>query len=62
MVANGGCICGYRQLGEVLELTWSEIVLLKLGWFLLKDWEISDIRPLFPVWGVKLRHAYFNVR
>ncbi len=61
MVHNGGCICGYREMGETISLTWAEMILLKLGWFMLRDWEENDIRPFFPKMGVRLRHVLFRV-
>lgn len=59
-VSMGGCICGNRRLNSATELTWVEIVLLKVGWFPLTIWETNAIRPLIPRLAYSLRLALFR--
>jgi len=61
MISNGGCACGYRELNSATELTLAEIILLKLGWYMLRNFEIEDIRPFFPNLAVRLRHSLLRV-
>ena len=51
----GSCTCGFRKMNPALGLTWGEIILLKLGWFQLDDWERDEIRPIAPWVGDRLR-------
>ena len=51
-VSTGGCVCGFRKLNPARELTWPEILLLKLGWFRLTPWEAKDIRPFFTLGAI----------
>ena len=57
--ALGGCACGFRKLLSCLELTTTEIILLKLGWFPLAEYEHEFIRPLFPWLARKIRPRLF---
>jgi hypothetical protein len=45
-VAKGGCTCGVRKVCGCIELTWGEIVKLKLGLYPLNPEERDAIRPL----------------
>lgn len=47
LVRQGGCVCGNRRLQPARELTWWEIVQLKLGRFPLTEQERAAVRPLF---------------
>jgi len=51
----GSCTCGFRKLNPSLGLTWTEIILLKLGWFPLQGWEKDDIRPITSRLGNRFR-------
>jgi hypothetical protein len=52
---GGGCTCGNRRLCAALALTWTEAVLLKLGYYRLSRAEQRVIRPLSPGLGAWLR-------
>lgn len=45
-VASGGCECGQRKMYAAMSLSLPEILLLKVGWFELADWEKDEIKPI----------------
>ena len=57
----GGCACGFRKLNPCLELTTPEMLLLKLGWFPMVEFEREAVRPFLPFLATSLRPRLLRI-